>query len=268
MRRRTLRTAAWALALLAIVAVALIATVAVDRIVNAGQVRELSNDTVPGPAGPIRVHRALPGGDGPHPGVVMMHEFWGLRSEVTDKADAIAARGFHVIAPDTFRGVTVSWLPAAIANVVLSPPERIDADLSAVVDAMIHDPRIDPQRIVVMGFCYGGRAALRYALSDDRLAGTAVFYGTPVVEAERLRKLSGPLLGVFGDEDRQIPTEQVRAFEAALQDAGVPHDVRIYDGVGHAFVSDLATIRAGGAAGDAWSAFERWLGDTVGAPAK
>ncbi len=158
-------------------------------------------------------------------------------------------------------------MPAAIWNVVSTPAERVDADLRAVVDALIDDPAVDPRRIVVMGFCYGGGAALRYSLADSRLAGTGVFYGTLIDDPGRLSALPGPVLGVFGANDRSIPVAQVDAFEAALEQAGVPHEVRVYDGVGHAFVGGMDEIRAGGPAADAWSAFLGWLERTVGSGA-
>jgi carboxymethylenebutenolidase len=117
-----------------------------------------------------------------------------------------------------------------------------------------------------MGFCYGGGAALRYSLSDPRLAGTGVFYGTLVTDADRLAALSGPVLGIFGAEDAQIPVTEVQAFETALADAGVPHDVRIYDGVGHAFVGGMDEIRAGGAPGEAWATFLAWTAEVTARP--
>jgi len=254
--------------LVSVVIVALVAVAAavvlIDRARSAGTVEAIANAEIAGPDGEILAYRADPPGDGPHPAVVMIHEFWGLREDIAAKADALAAEGYVVIAPDTFRGVSVDWVPAAIWNVVSTPSERVDADLRAVVDALIDDPAVDSGRVVVMGFCYGGGAALRYSLSDPRLAGTGVFYGTLIDDPGRLSALPGPVLGVFGADDRSIPVAQVEAFEAALQDAGVPHEVQVYDGVGHAFVGGMDEIRAGGPAADAWNTFLAWLERTVG----
>jgi len=247
-------------ALLAVAA----AIVLVDRARSSGTVQAIANATIPGPGGDVLAYRADPPGEGPHPAVVMIHEFWGLRQDVAGKADALSDRGYVVVAPDTFRGVSVDWVPAAIWNVVSTPAERVDADLRAVIDALIDDPSVDPGRIVVMGFCYGGGAALRYSLSDRRLAGTGVFYGTLIDDPGRLAALPGPVLGVFGADDRSIPVAQVEAFEAALEQAGVPHEVYVYGSVGHAFVGGMDEIRAGGPAADAWNAFLAWLERTVG----
>lgn len=251
-----------ALLVVALLAVAA-AIVLVDRARSAGTVEAITNQAVDGPDGDVLVYRADPAGPGPHPAVVMIHEFWGLREDVAAKADALAEHGYVVVAPDTFRGVSVDGVPAAIWNVVSTPSERVDADLRAVVNALIDDPAVDADRIVVMGFCYGGGAALRYSLTDPRLAGTGVFYGRLIDDPGRLSTLPGPLLGVFGADDRSISRAQVEAFEAALGQAGVPHEVHLYDGVGHAFVGGMDEIRAGGPAGDAWDTFVAWLARTV-----
>ena len=245
-------------ALIAVLAAGLAAVVVVDRVRTDGRVEAIANVRLPGADGDVLAYRADAPGEGPHPAVVMIHEFYGLREDVAGKADALARDGYVVVAPDTFRGVSVDGVPAAIWNVLSTPDERVDADLRAVVDARVADPTVDPDRIVVMGFCYGGGAALRYSTGDPRLAGTGVFYGTPITDPDRLAALPGPLLGVFGAEDVSIPLREVEAFESALEAAGVPHDVRIYDGVGHAFVGGMDEIRAGGAAGEAWEAFRAW----------
>jgi len=69
---------------------------------------------------------------------------------------------------------------------------------------------------------------------------------------EVLKTLPGPVLGIFGGADQSIPVESVNAFDAALTEAGVPHDITIYDGQPHAFVQDAQGIKAGGAQGEAW----------------
>jgi len=258
------RIASFVLTTLLALIVALAAWIVIDRARTDGRVEAITNVAIDGPEGHVLAYRADPPGEGPHPAVVMIHEFWGLRRDIAGKADALAQRGYVVVAPDTFRGVSVDAVPAAIWNVVSARRSRVDADLRAVVDALAADPAVDAARIVVMGFCYGGGASLAYSLSDDRLAGTGVFYGTPVSDPARLAELPGPLLGVFGAEDRQIPVADVRAFEDALSDAGVPHEIHVFDGVGHAFVGSIDEIRAGGPPGRAWDTFLDWLTETVG----
>ena len=228
---------------------------AVDSFFDAGRIAELSNTEIENPNGPaVRAYVAQSGSTEPQPAVIMIHEFWGLRESVTGKADALSNEGYVVIAPDTYRGVSTSLIPRAIYQVIRTPEERVNTDLDAVFAWAAQQPNIDPERIAIIGFCYGGRVSISYSMSNNKLAATSTFYGGGAeTEASKLAALPGPVLGVFGSEDQQIPLEEVEAFKTGLEQAGIEHQVTVYDGVGHAFVSDVETIRAGGAPGDAWN---------------
>jgi carboxymethylenebutenolidase len=104
-----------------------------------------------------------------------------------------------------------------------------------------------------VGFCYGGRASLSYSLRNDQLAATVIFYGSPVTDPQVLRSLPGPVLGIFGGADNSISVEDVNTFEAALNQAGIPNEITIYEDQPHAFVTDMESIRSGGVQGQAWA---------------
>lgn len=157
-----------------------------------------------------------------------------------------------MIAPDTFRSATTSWIPRAIYQVVSTKPEDINTDLDSVYTWLETQSDVDPNRIAIAGFCYGGRTSLVYSLHNNKLAATVVFYGSPETDPAVLKNLPGPLLGIFGGADQSIPVEEVKAFDQALSEAGVTHTVSIYEGQPHAFVEDAAGIQAGGAQGEAW----------------
>lgn len=95
------------------------------------------------------------------------------------------------------------------------------------------------------------------------MAATLVFYGSMVTDPAVLQSLPGPLLGIFGGADSTIPPEQVQAFEQALQQAQVPHEITVYAGQPHAFVADMQTVAAGGAAGQAWQQMLRFLQENL-----
>ncbi len=86
-----------------------------------------------------------------------------------------------------------------------------------------------------------------------------IFYGSPETDPQILETLSGPVLGIFGGADQSIPVNQVNAFDVALTDAGVPHEVTIYEGQPHAFVQDAAGVKSGGAQAEAWNQMLRFL---------
>jgi carboxymethylenebutenolidase len=229
-------------------------SIAVDGLIGQNRLDALVNTSIANPNGPeVRAFVARPSTPGPHPAVIMIHEWWGLKPEIVGKAEALAQEGYVVIAPDTFRGSTTGWIPRAIYQVTTTPAEQVDGDLEAVFDWLSAQPDVQADRIAIMGFCYGGGASLRYSLSNDQLAATAVFYGSTIADAERLRVLSGPVLGVFGSADNAIPVSEVQAFEAALDQAGVPNQVTIYEGQPHAFVKSIEEIRQGGPQQEAWN---------------
>lgn len=239
----------------------LVGSVLVDAVIGRGRLDALVNTTIDGPGGaPVRAYVAQPAGAGPFPAVIMIHEFWGMRSEIAGKAAALAQQGYVVVAPDTYRGQTTNWIPRAIYLALSTADEQVNSDLDAVFAWLSSQPNVDPKRIVVMGFCYGGGKALVYSLHNDKLAATGIFYGSLISEPSRLKTLPGPVLGIFGEQDQAPSPANVAAFETGLTAAGIPHQLTIYPGVGHAFVKDMGTIRQGGVPGQAWDEFVTWLG--------
>lgn len=260
------RALLWLLAIVVGAVLLLAGSVLADALIGRGRVDALANTRIARSGGPeISAYIARPSTPGPHPAVIMIHEFWGLRPEIVGKAAALAEQGYVVIAPDTFRGASTSWLPRAIYQVVTTPEQQVDGDLQAVFDWLAAQPDVQPDKIAIMGFCYGGGTALRYSLSNPRLAATAVFYGSTISDPNRLKALPGPLLGVFGGADASIPVADVRAMEAALNQAGVPNQITIYDGQPHAFVKSIEEISRGGPQQQAWNQLLGFLDQNLNA---
>lgn len=240
-------------------------SIAVDALLGRDRVEQLTNTTIVGPDGQeIRAYVARPDAPGMYPGVIMIHEFFGLRPSIVEKAEALAEEGYVVVAPDTYRGKSTGWVPRAILLRVTLPMERVLGDLDATFDWLAGQADVDPARIAVMGFCYGGDAALQYSLAHPKPAATGIFYGSLVTDPAELQRLPGPVLGIFGAEDASIPLSEVNAFQVALDAAGIPNQITVYPGVGHAFVTGMDAIRTGGAPGAAWAEFLAWLDQTIG----
>jgi carboxymethylenebutenolidase len=250
--------------LLAII-VFLAASVVVDAWLGGNRVEQLTNTTIVGPAGQeVRAYVARPDAPGTYPGVVMIHEFFGLRPDIVEKAEALADEGYVVVAPDTYRGKTTGWIPRAIFLRVTTQMEQVVGDLDTTFDWLAGQSDVDPDRVAVMGFCYGGDAALQYSLAHPKPAATGIFYGSLVTDPAQLQRLPGPVLGIFGADDASIPLSEVNAFQVALDAAGIPNQITVYPGVGHAFVGGMDEIQAGGAPGEAWAEFLAWLEETIG----
>ena len=253
---KLLRRVLFGLLILFITMVVIIAgSIAMDAVLGAERLDGITNVKIPGIGGgpDVRAYVARPQRAGPFPAVMMIHEFYGLNESIVSLADLLAEEGYLVVAPDTFRGSTTAWIPRAIYQVITTRPENVNADLDSVYAWLQAQPDVDASRIAISGFCYGGRTSLAYSLHNDQLAATVIFYGSPETNSQVLRTLPGPVLGIFGGADQSIPVSQVNAFDAALTEAGVPHEVTIYEGQPHAFVEDAGGVRSGGAQAEAWN---------------
>jgi carboxymethylenebutenolidase len=249
------------LAVLGSLALLLVISVVVDYALGSQRVEAISNTLIPGVNGGPKVQAfvARPKGEGPFPVVIMVHEFFGLNKSIISKAEGLAQEGYFVIAPDTFRGSTTGWIPRAVYQVITTKTESVNADLDSVYVWLESQPDVDPERIGVLGFCYGGRASLLYSLHNSSIAVTVVFYGSPETNPAVLENLPGPILGIFGGADQSIPVDEVRAFQESLAAAGIPNEVTIYEGQPHAFVTDMDSIRTGGVQAEAWGQMLRFL---------
>lgn len=251
------------IAILGIVGLVLLlaGSIVVDGVLSGQRVKAVSNTTIPGQNGnpDVRAFVTYPEGEGPFPAVIMVHDFYGLSEKIVGKAKGLAEKGYIVIAPDTFRGSTASWIPRAIYQVSTTKPEQVNQDLDAVYGWINSQPKILADRVGILGFCYGGRTSLAYSLHNNRLATTVIFYGSPETDPEILKTLPGPVLGIFGGADNSIPVESVNAFKAGLNQAGIPNEITIYEGQPHAFVTDMESIRSGGVQAQAWTQLLQFL---------
>jgi len=192
----------------------------------------------------------------------------------TELCDELAKAGYLAVAPDCFQGNTTAVIPRAISFVAKAAYED-DWELPlrdlerTVAHLQLHCAEwADTQRIVVAGFCFGGGLALRFADKfPEKVKACAVFYGKPVTSLDGFR---ANFYGVYGSNDRQFRPPAVDSLEALLKsssggaggsDAAAAREVEIrrYAGQAHAFVEDLACIRRGGDAGDAWAGFMHFL---------
>lgn len=197
---------------------------------------------------------ATPEGPGPHPGVLMIHEWWGLNEGITVMAEALAAEGYVVLAPDAYRGQVTGLFPRALWLRLTTPQEQIFNDVDAGLAHLRSLKNVDADRVASMGFCFGGGQSLQLGLrQSENLAMTIIYYGSVVTDPDLLRPLTEaqPVLGVFAEEDQQIFVEDVLEFEAALNSLGIENQIMIYPDVGHAFINE-ENFNQAGTAGDAW----------------
>lgn len=177
------------------------------------------------------------GGAKKKPGIVVIHEWWGLNDFAKKKAGDLAALGFVALAVDLYRGKVATDPDTAHQLARGLPQDRALRDLRAAIDALSKDGDVDPARIGVIGWCMGGGFSAELAAADPRVKAAVVYYGPLPTDEKKLAGWKAALLGNFGADDKGIPADEVRAFAAALQKRGVVADVKVYPGAGHAFAS-------------------------------
>lgn len=178
---------------------------------------------------------ALPGGAGKHPGLVVIHEWWGLNDQIKDEARKFAAEGYVALAVDLYRGKVATSPEEAHELMRGEPDDRGLRDLEAAFAYLSarHDVKAD--KIGSVGWCMGGSWSIKLAVDQPKLAACVVNYGWLPSDPALVAKIKAPVQGNFGADDQGIPPKDVKAFEAAMKAGGKVTDIKIYDGAGHAF---------------------------------
>ncbi len=192
---------------------------------------------------------ARPEKGGNYPGVVMIHENRGLRPEIKESADALAQRGYLVLAVDLLGGIAEDQDGAR----ALTSKYNQQTGVENMKAAVAYLKENGATKIASLGWCFGGRQSLELAISGEKLDATVVYYGGGMATStEKLSPIKWPVLGIFGDQDRVIPLEMVDQFKSSLATLGINHEVHIYPGVGHAFANPSGANYAPEATKDAW----------------
>ncbi len=205
-----------------------------------------------------------PDGKGPFPGIVVIHEFWGLNDWVKEQAAKLAGEGYAALAIDLYRG-KVATTPDEAHEIMRGVPEdRAKRDLEAAFQFLASQPNVKKDRIGAIGWCRGGGYALDLALEEPKLAADVINYGHLATDPAAISKINAPILGLFGALDRGITPDDVKAFGAALDKASKKIEVTIYPDAGHAFENpnNKDGYRAADAA-DAWNKTVNFLASTL-----
>lgn len=176
---------------------------------------------------------ARPQESGSYPGVVMIHEWWGLNQNIKDMARELATQGYVVLAVDLYGGEIAATSDEA-RSLVSSLNQSKSIENMKAATAYLKTQNAD--KIASLGWCFGGGQSLQLSLSDD-IDATVIYYGNLVTEDARLSSLNSPVLGIFGDKDTSIPVSSVNDFDAALGRLSIENEIYIYAGVGHAFAN-------------------------------
>lgn len=218
----------------------------------------------------LRGYRAAPPGDGACPGVVMIHEAWGLDDVLRRQAEHLAGLGYLVIAPDLFsRGGALRCLAPTFQAMQRGSGPAFD-DIEICRRALLDDPRCTGS-VGIIGFCMGGGFALMTTTAG--FDASAPCYGMLPSSPEVLRG-GCAVVASYGGRDAQLAGAADK-LERALTAYGIPHDVKEYPDAGHAFLNDeqnaplplrpLAKVMGAGpepaSAADAWARIDAFFSE-------
>ena len=252
------------------IAAAVLATALAGPIL-AGPIQPGTIITLPVRKETINAYLVRPQAPGFHPGVVIVHEWWGLNDQIKGVADRLAEEGYVAIVPDLYRGkigtdmgLAHDLMRGLNEGWVIEALDAANAQLRTLeVRTSGRRPTGTRMPVAVIGFCMGGGYALQSALKGSDVQGVVMFYGAVETDKKALEPLQAPLLGIFGNEDRGIPLDQIKAFEAALKESGKKETVLVYTGVGHAFFNEERSSYDAEAAKDAWERTKSFLKESL-----
>jgi len=194
---------------------------------------------------------ARPSQDGKFPGVILIHEWWGLNDNIKSMARDLASHGYTVLAVDLYAGQIATTSDGARQLLLSFNQEKGMSNIDSAVKLL--KEKYGVEKIATIGWCFGGSQSLNYALSNNKLDATVIYYGQPVTNATKLSVIKWPVLGFYGDKDQNFPEAQIKEFQLALDSVGVENEIHIYPGLGHAFANPSGATYAPEETKDAWN---------------
>jgi dienelactone hydrolase len=181
---------------------------------------------------------------GKRPGILVVHEAWGLGNHVIERAKMLAELGYVGLAVDMYGGRRQATdLPSAMALIgdLRSDPAKLRARIGAALDVLRGMPNVDPSRIAAIGFCFGGTTVLELARGGADVKGVVCFHGgletTAPADSGAVR---AKVLVCTGADDPMIPPAQVVAFEEEMRKAAADWQVIAYGDTVHGFTNPEA----------------------------
>lgn len=199
---------------------------------------DLTTVPVSGTSAGLTAYVAEPAGQDAVPGVVVIHEAFGLEDVTRRQAEHLAALGYLAIAPDLFsQGGPMRCLRSTFSS-LRSGHGRAFQDISAARQWLLGQERCTGA-VGIIGFCMGGAFALMCAAPQHEFAVSSVNYGFAPKDLEVLRGAC-PVVASYGGKDRQLASTADR-LRVELGAMGVEVDAKVYPDAGHSFLNDAVT---------------------------
>jgi dienelactone hydrolase len=176
---------------------------------------------------------------GNRPGVLVLHEWWGLNEYARKRAVQLAGLGYVAFAGDMYGEGKTTEHPKEAGQFVAEVRSNVKAwhgRAQAALKVLTEQPQVDPTKLAAIGYCFGGSTALELAYTGADLKAVVTFHAAlPVPEAEQAKAIRAKVLVNHGAADTFIPEETAVKFRAALQEAKVDYAMVYHGGAVHSF---------------------------------
>ena len=183
---------------------------------------------------------------GKRPGIVMVHEWWGITKHMHDEAHRLARRGYTAFLADMYGDGKTADNPkdaGALSGSVMKDPRVMEARFNAARAELAKQPTVDPARIGAVGYCFGGAVVLNMARAGADLAGVVGFHASLGLNtpAPAPGTVKAKILVLNGADDPFVKKEQYAMLKADMDAAKADYRVVEYPGAVHAFTNPEAT---------------------------
>ena len=178
------------------------------------------------------------------PGVLVVHEWWGLNDYARKRARMLAELGYIALAVDMYGDGREAMHPddaGKFSSAVMKNFEVAKSRFIAAMDVLKEQPTVDSARIAAIGYCFGGGVVLNMARQGADLKGVASFHGSlTAVKPAQLGNIRAKILVLHGADDKFITPEQIEAFKQEMTSAGADFQFFSYPGAIHSFTNPEA----------------------------
>lgn len=181
---------------------------------------------------------------GPRPGVLVVHEWWGLNDYARKRARMLAEMGYTALAVDMYGEGKQTAHPdeaGTFASELMKNFDKARARFMAALDYLKKQKSVDPDRIAAIGYCFGGGIVLNMARQGVDIKGVASFHGSlTAITPAKPGMIKARILVLHGADDKFTTPEQLEAFEQEMKNAGADFRVIVYPGAMHSFTNPEA----------------------------
>lgn len=202
---------------------------------------------------------------GAGPGVIVLHEWWGLVDHIKAVTDRLAQNGFTALAVDCFHGKQTEDAAEAEALMRGFGMPEAESMIHGAVDALIAQPSTNTKKVGVVGFSMGGQMGLFAGCVNPNIQACVTSYGINPNMHPKLKDLHAPVLGIYAELDTYVFAAQISTLDLDLTELGKEHYFKTYHGAHHGFFDkNRPDVYDEESAEDAWSKMLGFLHHNLG----